>query len=431
MQPESPVGLPADALARMDAEVLSAAFRNIPNNGRLTVGRIGEAGWQVTDLLLPTLTLRASALDQNVALFSRWCRDNGVDHAPHGKTTMSPQLFDRQLAAGAWAITAATVGQARLMRGFGVRRILLANQVIDPVGLRWIAEQSSDDGDVEIFVLVDSVDGVEQMAEALRAATPARPVPVLVELGAAGGRAGVRTVAAGLEVAERVGRVPELMLAGVECFEGIYPQDGRTTSVTAVDRLLATVSELVGRIDEGGYFGNDEIVVTAGGSAYPDRATNAWTALPGLSRPARRVVRSGGYLTHDHAMLERCSPLSEAANHPLGALRPALHLWAHVLSVPEPGLAICGLGKRDAPFDVDLPIPLGRTDRAGAVSPLPGARVERLNDQHAFVRHDGELGVGDVVQFGISHPCTAFDKWPLIPVLDDANRVVSAVRTYF
>jgi D-serine deaminase-like pyridoxal phosphate-dependent protein len=131
----------------------------------------------------------------------------------------------------------------------------------------------------------------------------------------------------------------------------------------------------------------------------------------------RKVVRSGGYLTHDHGLLARASPF---------ALRPAMELWAYVLSTPEPGLAICGFGKRDASYDVDLPVPL-----RGPRGPLRGSAVEKLNDQHAFVRHDGDLAVGDVVAFGLSHPCTALEKWPLVPVLDDADTVVGAVRTYF
>jgi D-serine deaminase-like pyridoxal phosphate-dependent protein len=60
--------------------------------------------------------------------------------------------------------------------------------------------------------------------------------------------------------------------------------------------------------------------------------------------------------------------------------------------------------------------------------------VSALNDQHTYLR-DAEVVVGDVVRLGVSHPCTAFDRWTLIPVLDDADadhpRVVDLVRTFF
>lgn len=395
---------------RSAAEPLGPHLRNLPDHDG-TVGDVGGIGWHVTDLLLPTLTLRRSALDHNLALFARWCTEVGVDHAPHGKTTMSPQLVAEQLDAGAWAITAATVAQARLMHRWGVPRVLLANEVVDPVGLRWLA--AADPG-FEVFVLADGAAGVDRMSAAF--ADAGRTLPVLVELGVPGGRAGARTREEALAVARRVAEAPGLELAGVECFEGVYPQDRAERSLAQVDRFAADLAALLVDVDR---LAGDraELVLTAGGSAYPDRVVAAWQDLPPLSRSVRKVVRSGGYLTHDHGLLARAAPFD---------LRPAMELWAYVLSTPEPGLAICGFGKRDAPYDVDLPTPL-----RGPRGPLDGCTVDKLNDQHAFVRHAGELAVGDVVAFGLSHPCTAFEKWPLVPVLDDADTVVGAVRTYF
>ena len=114
---------------------------------------------------------------------------------------------------------------------------------------------------------------------------------------------------------------------------------------------------------------------------------------------------------------------------------PALRLYASVVSTPEPGLAILGFGKRDAPYDIDLPIPLAVRRRTncptGPSEVLRGVRVLRCNDQHAFVEHAGELAVGDQVVFGLSHPCTAFDKWSLVPVLDDEEHVIDLVTTQF
>jgi D-serine deaminase-like pyridoxal phosphate-dependent protein len=104
-----------------------------------------------------------------------------------------------------------------------------------------------------------------------------------------------------------------------------------------------------------------------------------------------------------------------------------------VHSRPEPDLAIVGFGKRDVSYDMGLPRPLTVRGRDGVVRAAAGMEVFRLNDQHAYLRvppGDG-LAVGDLVGSGLAHPCTVFDKWRSIPVVDDDYRVVSAIRTYF
>jgi D-serine dehydratase len=410
---------------------LTGALRNLPGSPQPDEPA-AVVGAHVRDLLLPTLTLRRSALEHNARLFARWCAENGVDHAPHGKTTMAPQLFRLQLDAGAWAITAATVAQARLMWQHGVRRVLLANQVVDPVGLGWIASTMTADPDFELFVLVDSVAGVKQMEQVLDRHGFGVRLKVLLEIGATDGRTGVRTLADALSVSDAVGASHQLELAGVECFEGIHPPDRGQESLAGVDAMVGSLVEVLEELDRRGAFGScDEVVVTGGGSGYPDRVAAGLTNLPPLGIGVRRVVRSGCYLTHDHGRLGRCSPLAPESNHPLGALRPAMQLWAYVTSVPEDSLALCGFGKRDAPYDVDLPVLLGRAAESGQIDPLPDMHVEKLNDQHAFVRHREQLEVADLLVFGLSHPCTAFEKWPLIPVLDDSDHVVDFVWTYF
>jgi D-serine deaminase-like pyridoxal phosphate-dependent protein len=146
-----------------------------------------------------------------------------------------------------------------------------------------------------------------------------------------------------------------------------------------------------------------------------------------LSRPTRVVLRSGCYLTHDHAHYAELSPLSDR-------LRPALELWAEVISRPEDGLAILCFGKRDAPYDLELPIPLAVRRRARGLEPVERGRltVRELDDQHAYVDVDGiALEVGDLVGLGISHPCTAFDKWRLLPLVDEDYRVTGGIRTFF
>jgi D-serine deaminase-like pyridoxal phosphate-dependent protein len=384
------------------------------------LGRIGELGLSLWagDLLLPALTLRADHLRHNLARMMRFCDEHGVALAPHGKTTMAPQLFADQLAAGAWGITAATVGQAQVMARFGVRRILIANQVLDPRAIRWLAEALARDPGLDLYCLVDSVAGVE----ALEAAKAARPVKVLVEIGIAERRGGLRDSAPALRVLEAAARASHVTPVGVECFEGVVGADRERAG--AVEEALGRVADLASRGTEAGLF--EQVLLSAGGSVFFDLAAQL-AAVPN----SEVVLRSGCYLTHDHGMYEAASPLarSQDAGDPL---LPALELWADVLSCPEPGRAIVGAGRRDAPYDAGLPTILGAYRRGEALA-LDHAQVTELNDQHAFVSiaPADALRPGDLLRLGISHPCGAFDRWRTLLEVDADYTVTRAIRTFF
>jgi D-serine deaminase-like pyridoxal phosphate-dependent protein len=180
------------------------------------------------------------------------------------------------------------------------------------------------------------------------------------------------------------------------------------------------------------FAGREEIIVTAGGSAFFDRVVACLTPAWNLDLPVRVVLRGGCYLTHDSGLYERLSPIG-TRDASTDRLRPALETWGVVLSRPEPELAIVGFGKRDVPFDIDLPIP-ALASRNGELRDVRGRlTVTALNDQHAYVRlaPGAELEVGDLLGCGISHPCLAFDKWPLLPLVDDDYTVVGGIRTFF
>jgi D-serine deaminase-like pyridoxal phosphate-dependent protein len=353
----------------------------------------------------PLLTLDASAMAHNVSTMAAWSAERGLLLAPHGKTTMAPRLWRQLLDAGAWALTVATGWQAQVARAARIPRVLLANELIDPVALRWVADELADP-EFEVLCWADSTAAVDAMREVLREHPPARPVPVLVELGRDGGRAGARTLEAGLAVARAIEAAPELVLSGVAGWEGALAHD---RSVDGLGRVRGLLDDLVAFTAAAHW--PDRPIVSAGGSAYFDVVADA---LAPLQDHATVVLRSGAYQVHDDGHYAALSPLRDS-------LRAAMHGWARVLSVPESGLAILDGGKRDFPFDEGLPV--------SAAGP-----VVRMNDQHSFVATDA-LGVGQVVRLGLSHPCTAFDKWRCIPVVDDAGGddplVVNVVRTHF
>ena len=417
-------------------ELVDWRYKSFPAGPAIPIRAVAGQDWNVLegDFMFPVMVLKEAALRHNLEAMAGFCRRHGVLLAPHGKTAMAPQLFQMQREAGAWAVTAATTSQVRVWRAVGVERVLLANELVEPAAIRWVAEEMRRDPAFDFHCLVDSVAGVRRLESGLDAAGLERPLRVLLELGFAGGRTGCRTPEQALEVAQAVAGSTRLALAGVEVFEGVIHADGLAATLDAVDRFLGVMRSVVEDLDAAGLFDRvPEVIMSAGGSAFVDRVVAGLGASWKLSRPVRLVLRSGCYLTHDAVHYNELSPFGSRLPD-TQPLQEALEVWGVVLSLPEPGLALLGFGKRDVSYDRELPIPRLLKRGGEPPRPLPAeAAIVALNDQHAYMKLDqaAELRVGDLVGCGISHPCTAFDKWRLIPLVDQRYQVLDAVLTYF
>jgi D-serine dehydratase len=406
-----------------------------PSASPLPVHAVGMQGWKALegDLLLPVMVLREDALAHNIELMASYCAEHSVSLAPHVKTPLSPQIAQRQLRAGAWGLTVANVHQALVLRRAGARRLLMANELVEAAAITWVARELHVDPSFEFTCLVDSVAGAAALEAHLTAAGLPVRVAVLIELGIPAARCGCRTVDDAVHLAAALRGMPHLRLAGVETYENMFPSAEPSEMVRSVDRLLDDLWDLTSRLDQAGHFEQcEEILVSAGGSMWFDRVVARLGNRAALSRPVRTVIRAGSYVTHDAVQYERLSPLA-GRSADARRLRQALELWATVLSRPDPDLAILGFGKRDAAHDRGFPIPFATRTAAG-VQPLtdPEYEVLSLNDQHARLRVPPAslLGVGDLVGSYVSHPCTSFDNWRLIPVVDDQYVVIDAVRSY-
>jgi len=423
------------------ATILDGRTKGIPGTAKpFALADIGRQGWNVLreDLPLPLAVLKESALTHNGSWMRRFLEESGAVIAPHGKTTMSPQLFDRQMQDGAWAITVATAHQIQVAREFGFQRIVLANQLVGRQAIRYVLEELRRDPGFDFYCLADSTANVRRLAEAAQAAGLNRPLQLLLEGGFAGGRTGCRSVAAALEVARAIGTSGNrLVLRGVEGFEGLSRGASPEDSEKQVADFLDFLVEIAASCEAEGLFAPGPIILSAGGSKYYDIVAARFRQAK-LGRETLVVTRSGCYLTHDSILyrqaFERLAQRSPELGHLGTGLLPALELWAYVQSRPEPTKALLTLGKRDISYD-DLPVAL-KWLRPGESKPSPmppGHLVTGLNDQHCHMTlpADSPLAVGDMVCFGMSHPCLTFDKWQVIGVVDDDYNLVSAVRTFF
>ena len=415
--------------------ILDGRTKGIPGTAApFPLREIGAKGWNLLreDMPLPLMVLRRSALDHNAAVFGEYLTAHDLSLAPHGKTTMAPQIMAEQLGHGAWGITAATVQQVLVMHHFGVRRVVMANQLLGRAAVQAVVAVINADPGFSFTCFVDSVAQLANIARHLADSPPARPLNLLIEVGVPGGRTGIRHVieAQAIATAIMAANPAHLRFAGVAAFEGVVPGGASAD----IDAFAARVVQIAAALPPALLTGLDEFLLTGGGSTHFDLIAARFKALS-LPIPVRVLLRSGCYVTHDsgsYASAHDAARLDPARGWN-GSLRPALEVWSYVQSCPEPGLALLTMGKRDVPYDAGLPKPFRRWRPGTGWLECGTATIFATNDQHAFVRlGDGaDWQVGDMIGSGISHPCTAFDKWRFLAVVDDDYTITDGVLTWF
>ncbi len=420
---------------------LDDTYRGVPpGEPAVALRAVASRGWQprTGNMALPVLTMDEAAFDHNVERIFGYARSHGAALAPHAKTPMSPQIVQRLLDAGAWGATVANLQQAAVLLRAGVRRLMLGNEIGGAASGARLGKLLAAYPDARMLMFADSAATVAALAAA--AAQAGRAVVVLVEIG--GGRAGARDDAAVAAILDAVAtHGDKLALAGVATYEGAVATSDPAATAQNIAALMQRAARAFSQVRA--LAPQAPLVFTAGGSAFFDHVVQAAAPLLAQDGNAQLVLRSGAIFFHDHGAYERALKAMDAragfqvdgqARQAAADFRPALRLWGEVLSRPEPGLAICGFGMRDVSYDQDLPVPLAAyRDGAPLAGWDPAGRVTRLNDQHAFlaVAPDSALAPGDVIEFGISHPCTCLDRWRVFFGLDADGRVQSAYRTFF
>ncbi len=400
------------------------------SNAQVSKGAANPADNLVNDVSLPALVIHRAALEHNI----RWMQDfvtrSGAVLAPHGKTSMAPALFRRQLEQGAWGLTLASAVQTRAAYAGGVRRVLMANQLVGRANMALIAELQTDSA-FEFYCMVDHPDNVAALGAFF--AERGQRLKVMIEYGVVGGRCGCRTEQEVRALAAAIKAQPALVLCGIEGYEGVIHGD---QAVSGIRAFAASLVRLALELQADGAFALDKPIITASGSAWYDLIAESFEAEAASGR-FLSVLRPGSYVVHDHGIykdaqccvLERRSDLHEG-------LRPALEVWAHVQSLPEPGFAVIALGKRDVAYDAGLPMPLKRY-REGVLpavgDDISACKVTAVMDQHAFmtIAPGCELRIGDIISFGTSHPCLTFDKWRTGCLVDEQFNVVESFAIEF
>jgi D-serine deaminase-like pyridoxal phosphate-dependent protein len=367
------------------------------------------------------MILRDSALEHNIKRMASYCKSLGFELAPHVKTPMSPQIARRQIAAGAWGLTIANFAQARIMLEYGFNKLIIGNEVMEPTSIAEIAKINGS-GTGQIIFYIDSLAGLKIAQDSIANVANAK-LNVFMEIGAVGGRAGIRDLDLLKTILVEIAKDDRIYVRGVSGFEGAVPGGDRASE--GIEKLRNFLRHIVAAAKiTAPFIREGKIIISGGGSSFFDYVTEEFAKYEG---DAQFILRSGGYVSHDHIGYENMYPFMGAPDSE--RFYPALELWARVLSVPEADLAILNYGKRDAGNDVGNPLPIFKL---GKKPEAFKGEIEKLNDQHAFMKiTPGTVAVGDIVGCGISHPCTNFDKWHLLPLVNDNYDVIDLIHTHF
>ncbi|ARV19928.1 D-threonine aldolase [Curvibacter sp. AEP1-3] len=418
--------------------LLNQQFKGFPTAAQpCLASTLKSKEWNVLDgdLPYPAAVLRSEALEHNLAWMHDFVTRKGVAFAPHGKTTMSPELFSRQLQAGAWGLTFATVYQLSVGVEAGVRRAIIANQVLCDADLDGLNALIKHFPALRVWFLIDSLSQLASIEDWAKRRNSTHRFDTLLEIGVPGQRTGCRTLEEAVTLAKAIASSSAVQLGGVECYEGGVARCDSEHDTREVTALVRRVTEATRQCDALGLFSDSEIMLTAGGSAVFDLVVPL-LRTQGMSKPVLGVLRSGCYITHDHGNYRRFLKHVEQREGLDASLRPALEVWTMVQSVPEAGLALLSGGRRDLSYDLEMPIPVRwalKGSRQANETPADWT-VTALNDHHAYLRYDPNGPapvVGDRVALGISHPCTTFDKWRWLPLVNEDFSITDAISTRF
>ena len=405
---------------------VSSLQKNIIEKGTGSFDTLESSGWNLLaeEISFPAAVINQEALLNNAKWMQTFSQRANVKLAPHGKTTMSPELFNIQQQQGCWGMSLATVPQVATAYQSGIKRIILANQLIGRRHFEIIAELLAE-GDLEFYCFVDSIDNAKSLGQYF--SDKNIKLNILLEIGVMGGRCGWRDTDNIMQLCDVIGQFSCLQICGISFYEGVIHGENATNDI--ID-FVKSITKLNQGLFDKGVFLTDEVILTGAGSAWYDLVAKHLQNNDN-SFEFTAILRPGCYLIHDtgiyqdaqNAVVARSELACELVSEPTGDLISCLSVWAYVYSIPEPGLVIIGMGKRDVAFDAGFPTPElhFRPGNAAPVNANSHWKIVNIMDQHCMMKtpNDANLQPGDLICFSTSHPCLTMDKWRYIGLIDN------------
>jgi len=322
----------------------------------------------LADLPTPALIVDVPVLDRNIARMAHFFAEGTCRLRPHVKAHKTPAIARRQLAAGSCVgLTCATVREAEAVAAF-CDDVLIANEIVtaDKCGRAAALAASR-----RVTVAVDSVEGVEALAVAARAAGVI--LGVLVDLNVGQMRCGVLPGEPALTLAARVAATSGLRLHGVMGYEGhVQPVRERGDRAAQAQRAMTALVDTAAQLRAAGLPCE---IVSGGGTGTFDISGR----MAGVTE-----IQAGSYVLMDTDYGDVGVPFEQA-----------FFVLGTIVSRPAADRCVADAGHKSTTKDHGLP----------RVHGVEGATVTSLNDEHATIAIPpaAAIRIGDRVRLVPSH----------------------------
>lgn len=336
----------------------------------------------------PALALDLDVLIANLTEMRAICDAAGVELLPHAKTHRVSEIGRLQIERGADGLCVAKLGEAESFAVAGVERLVVAYPLAGREKVNRALELSRE---VDLTVATDSLAGAAAIGDLFSAAGQQAQLYLIIDSGL--GRVGVQPESA-VGIARAIARLPGVLLTGIMTHEGtvyeaVDPTDLHRRSVAAAELMVRTAEAIRAA-------GVQLRHVSMGASA----SARVVAGVPGVTqiRPGIFAFNDLGQIGLGNATAETC----------------AIRVVATVVSNPEPARACLDAGAKALGQDLMPGLALRhRYPGHGLIQNLTGWQIERLSEEHGWLRWNGEgtpseLKIGQRVTIIPNHACTAF-----------------------
>lgn len=314
-----------------------------------------------SDLETPSVLIDLDIMENNIRQMQKRCDELGLKFRPHIKTHKIPDIAKMQLEAGAVGIACQKVSEAEIFAQAGIQDIQIPYNIVGERKTRRLTELALYN---KVTVSADHPIVVAGLADAAKAMDMS--IRVMADLVTDIQRTGASPSEV-VQIATRIDREEHLHFAGLL----VYPSNAS---------MRPAVQETLDLLHRAG-IGVD--VVSGGGSG---------AALEAHEMPELTELRVGTYVFNDWS----CVQFGWAALDDC-----AMSVAATVVSRPSKNRAILDSGSKTLAAD-------RLSDGHGHIKAYPGARIYKLNEEHAFVdltECDEHPVIGERVHIIPVHAC--------------------------